>query len=111
MSTSETIWDADAARARCRRSVDACERFFAGRKRPENANGQAFFDLCLAEFEVRRHLLATDCFSSREAVIAELRRLLAEPVVPSSILPCRADQYLAYQKQDIEVEIHNLTLG
>ena len=111
MPTSQTIWDSDAARARCKRSVEACERFFAGRKRPESANGQAFFDLCLAEFEVRKHLLAADCFSSREALIAELRRLLAEPVVPSSMLPCRADQYLACQKQDIEVEIHNLTLG
>ena len=111
MPTSHVIWDANAVRARCRQSVEACERFFAGRKRPESATGQAFFDLCLAEFEVRKHLLATDCFSSREALIAELRRLLTEPVVPSSMLPCHADQFLACQKQDIEVEIHNLTLG
>lgn len=110
MSTSATVWDAATARARCKRSVEACERFFAGRKRPESANGQAFFDLCLAEYEVRKHLLAVDCFSSRESLTEELKRLLSEPVAPSTILPCRADQYLASQKQDIEVEIHNLTL-
>ena len=110
MPTSATIWDAEAARARCKRSVEACERFFAGRKRPESANGQAFFDLCLAEYEVRKHLLAVDCFSSRETLLAELRRLLTKPVAPSKMTPCRADQYLASQKQDIEVEIYNLTL-
>ena len=113
MPTSETTWDPDAARGRCRKSVETCERFFAQRyagKRPTTANEMAFYDLCLAEFEVRKHLLAVDCFSSREALLAELKRLLVEPVIPSSLPPCRADQYLDCQKKDIEFEIENLTL-
>lgn len=109
MPTSTVTWNPEAARALYKRSVEACERFFAGRKRPETANGQAFFDLCLAEYEVRKHLLTVDCFSSREALVAELRRLLTEPVVPTSQPACRADQYLDSQKRDIEFEIQHLT--
>ena len=111
MSTSTTAWNPDAVRALYKRSVEACERFFAGRKRPETAHGQAFFDLCLAEYEVRKHLLTVDCFSSRDALVAELRRLLTEPVIPTSQPPCRADQYLDCQKRDVEFEIRNLTSG
>ena len=111
MPTSATNWDAEEARIHCKRSVEACERFFAGRKRPETATGMAFFDLCLAEYEVRKHLLTVDCFSSRDALVAELRRLLSEPVVPTSKPPCLAAQYLACQKQHIELEIHNLALA
>lgn len=107
-----TVWNEGIVRARCKKSVEACERFFAARygdKQPTTANGQAFYDLCLAEYEVRKHLLTVDCFSSRETLIAELKRLLEEPVVPSR-LPCRTDQYLDCQKKDIEMEIYNLTL-
>ena len=113
MPTSTSTWNEEAARALYKKSVETCERFFADRyggKRPMTANEMAFYDLCLAEYEVRKHLLTVDCFSSREALVAELRRLLSEPVVPSSLAPCRADQYLDCQKKDIEVEIHNLTL-
>ena len=113
MPMPTTTWSEEAARARCRKSVEVCERFFVeryGGKRPETANGQVFYDLCLAEYEVRKHLLSVDCFSSREALVAELRRLLTEPVVPSSSPPCRADQYLDCQRKDIEAEIHNLML-
>jgi len=109
MPTSTTTWNPDAARALYKTSVEVCERFFAGRKRPETATGQAFFDLCLAEYEVRKHLLTVDCFSSREALIEELRRLLSQPVPPSSQPACRADQYLDSQKRDIEFEILHLT--
>src|SRR5687768_2013071 len=101
MSTQTTSWNEEAARARCRKSVETCEAFFAkryGGKRPTTPNEEAFYDLCLAEYEVRKHLLAADCFSSREVLLAELRRLLTEPVVPSS-LPCRADRYLECQKK------------
>ena len=108
MPTSSATWDPEAARALYRKSVEACERFFAGRERPDTPNGQAFFDLCLAEYAVRKHLAEADCFSSREALISALRGLLIKPVEPS-ILPCRADQYLACQKQDIEFEIRHLT--
>jgi len=109
MHTSTSTWNPDVARALYQRSVEACERFFAARKRPDTAAGQAFFDLCLAEYEVRKHLLTVDCFSSREVLIAELRRLLSEPVAPSSQPPCRADPYLDSQKRDIEFEILHLT--
>lgn len=104
MPTSSATWDPEAARALYRKSVEACERFFAERKRPESANGQAFFDLCLAEYAVRKHLADADCFSSRDALISALGQLLAKPVEPP-ILPCRADQYLACQRQDVEFEI------
>jgi hypothetical protein len=106
--TSSASWDPEAARALYRKSVEACERFFADRKRPDTADGQAFFDLCLAEYAVRKYLSVADCFSSREALISALRELLIKPVEPP-ILPCRADQYLACQKQDIEFEIRHLT--
>jgi hypothetical protein len=57
---------------------------------------------------VRKHLSEVDCFSSREALISALRELLLKPVEPS-MLPCRADQYLACQKRDIEFVIEHLT--
>lgn len=108
MATSSTSWSPDAARALYRKSVEACERFFADRKRPDTTSSQAFFDLCLAEYAVRKHLSEADCFSSREALLSALRELLIRPVEPP-ILPCRADQYLVCQKQDIEFEIRHLT--
>ena len=104
MPSPATTWDAEAARALYKKSVEVCERFFAERKRPESASGQAFYDLCLAEYAVRKHLAEADCFSSRDALISALRQLLVKPVEPP-ILPCRADQYLACQRQDIEFEI------
>jgi hypothetical protein len=110
MPASANTWNPEAVRALYTRGVKACEEFFGGRNRPETSSGQAFFDLCLAEYEVGRHLLTVDCFSSREALLKELRRLLSEPVTPSSQLPCRADQYLESQKRDIEFQIRNLTL-
>ena len=99
-----TTWNPEAARAIYKKSVEVCERFFAERKRPESASGQAFYDLCLAEYAVRKHLAEADCFSSRDTLISALKQLLVKPVEPP-ILPCRADQYLACQRQDIEFEI------
>ena len=107
MPPSSASWDPEAARALYRKSVEVCEKYFADRKRPETANGQAFFDLCLAEYAVRKHLVELDCFSSREALISALRQLLIKPVEPP-MLPCRADQYLDCQKHDIEFEIQQL---
>jgi hypothetical protein len=107
MSATASTWDAQAERALYRKSVEACERFFADRKRPDTADGQGFFDLCLAEYAVRKHLSEADCFSSREALISALRELLSKPV-ELPILPCRADRYLACQKEHIEFEIQRL---
>jgi hypothetical protein len=111
MRTTHDTWNADTARERCRHSVEACEQFFSRRysgTKPTTPNEQAFYDLCFAEYEVRKHLLAVDCFSSREALLAELQRLLQAPVIPSS-LPCNAECYLECQKRDIEMQIKNLT--
>ena len=108
MSTTAATWNEDETRALYRKSVEVCEKYFADRKRPESANGQAFFDLCLAEYAVRKHLVELDCFTSREAVISALRQILIKPVEPP-MLPCRADQYLDCQRQDVEFEIRHLT--
>jgi len=101
-------WDEEAVRSRCKKSVETCERFLAERRRPDAPPGEALYDLCLAEYAVQKHLLAAGCFSSRKALVAELTRLLNEPV-DLPLLPCLAERYLVCQKMHIEMEISNLT--
>src|SRR5262245_50456816 len=79
-SVSVEAWDEEAVRAQCKKSVETCEGFLAEHRRPDAEPGQALYDLCLAEYAVQKHLLAADCFSSREELVAELTRLLREPV-------------------------------
>jgi len=73
------------------------------------ADGQSSFDQSLALHDVRKHLVAVDCFSSRESLVSELRRILLKPVAPSAIAPFCVDRYYAIQKKDIKETIQNLT--
>jgi hypothetical protein len=110
MTTLRHTWDEKAVRAECKEAAKGSEEWFATQNLPETERGQEFYDLCLTEFDVEKHLLATDCFSSREVLVEELGRLLTEPVMPSSLPPYHMDKYLAFQKTYIKVKIHNLTL-
>jgi hypothetical protein len=99
MPTVSARWDPQAERALYRKGVEACQRFFADRKRPDAPN-RGCFDLCLAEYAAAKHLSGMDCFGSGEALISALRELLVKPVEPP-VPPCRADRYLACQKEHI----------
>jgi hypothetical protein len=107
-NNSYNVWDPEIVRVGYKKSLEACEQFFAARKRPKQESEKALYDLCLAEYEVRTHLLAVDCLSSRESLISELQRLLAEPLTACLLTPCDSGRYFACQREDIELQIQKL---
>jgi hypothetical protein len=110
MADAKNMWDGAAMRQQYRRELERGETAFRqmfGSELPTHPNRQAFHDLCLAELDLRRHLLEADAFSSREALLAEMRRLLAEPFSASSPV-CSSELYLNCQKKEIESEICKL---
>ena len=110
MADTSNIWDGAAMRQRYRRELERGEAAFRqmfSTELPTNPNRQAFRDLNLAELDLRRHLAGADVFSSRETLLAELRRLIVEPVQASSPVSS-VEIYLKAQKKEIEMEICNL---
>jgi hypothetical protein len=60
-----------------------------------------FYVLCLAELDGVRQITRPECFQSRDVLLAELRRLMVEPTLPSRPVPdVRA--YQAAQKWWLE---------
>jgi hypothetical protein len=110
MAQIQDAWDAVALRERCRQEIERGEAAFRkmfGTDLPTNPNRQAFHDLCLAELDVRRFLLKSDAFSSREALLTSMRRLIGEPV-PASSPVCSTELYFKCQKQEVEMEMSKL---
>src|SRR4051812_3597724 len=102
MADTSNIWDGAGMRQRYRRELERGEAAFRqmfGTELPTNPNRQAFHDLCLAELDFRRHLTEADVFSSREALMAEMQRLIVEPVQASSPV-CSVELYLKCQKKE-----------
>lgn len=97
---AKRTWDAITERDRWRSSLEAAKQV---QDKFGNASGGAsgFVLLCLAELDAGIQLLETDCFASRAAFFAEVRRLIDEPTVPSRLV-ASIDTYRTCQKQWLE---------
>jgi hypothetical protein len=95
-----TVWDAAAEQKRWRAALER------GRK-VQDWLGDAskplsdFIVLCLAEMDAGERLSQLDCFSSRAAFLAEVRKLIVEPTAPSHPVPS-IEVYRDAQKQWLE---------
>ena len=94
-------WDAPTQEKRWRNSVENSRRAMAKLEAHPASN---FTLLCLAETDAISSFHAPECFSSRAAFIAELRRLIAEPTTPSRPVP-NVQAYRDSQKWFLEMEI------
>ena len=94
-------WDAATREKRWRNSVENSRRAMA---KLEAHPTSGFYALCLAEIDAISCFRAPDCFSSKAAFIAELRRLIAEPTSPSRPVPS-VQGYTDAQKWFLEMEI------
>jgi hypothetical protein len=70
----------------------------------EGSPSSGFYVLCLAELDAISSFHAPECFSSRAALIEELRRLIAAPTSPSRPVPS-VQAYRDSQKWFLEHEI------
>jgi len=94
-------WDA-ALREECwRNSVEKSRQAFA---KLEANPSTGFYLLCLAEVDAISSFNAPDCFNSRVAFVAELRRLIAAPTTPSRPIP-NLQAYKDSQKWFLQHEI------
>ena len=106
--TTKRAWDATAEEKRWRASTETAQKVqdkFGDA--PEGSSG--FILLCLAELDAGIRLLQTDCFSSRAAFLAEVRRLIAEPTTPSRSV-ASIEGYKASQKQWLEFILNRYEL-
>ena len=98
--TAKAVWDAAVEEQQLRNATESARRVQDSFKvAPEGASG--FVSLCLAELDAGVCLLQSDCFSSRETFLAEVRRLISEPTMPSRPV-ASIEGYRASQKQWLE---------
>jgi len=94
-------WDAVTREMLWRESVDKSRQAMV---KLEGSPSSGFYVLCLAELDAVSSFDAPECFSSRAALIEELRRLIAAPTNPSRPVPS-VQAYRDSQKWFLEHEI------
>ena len=80
-------WDATAEEKRFRESLERAHRAQNDLGEQLSKSSPDFHLLCVAELDAGSQLVQSGCFSTREAFVAELKRLIAEPTVPSRPVP------------------------
>jgi len=87
LPSTEHVWDGAAEEKSWRESAASARR---GQDMMEQKAGAAtsdFYVLCLSELDAADCFIRPECFVSRAAFVAELRRLLVEPTTPSRPVP------------------------
>jgi hypothetical protein len=102
-------WDAVAEQKRWRAALESARKMqgqLGGAFKPL----QGFSLLCLAELDAGNCLMEADCFSSREAFLAAVKRLIAEPTTPSQPVPS-LQAYTNSQKSWLELLVKQYECG
>ena len=81
------MWDAAGEEKSWRESAARAERGQDTLEQKAGATTSDFYVLCLSELDAVNCFVRPECFVSREAFVAELRRLLVEPTTPSRPVP------------------------
>ena len=76
-------WDGIAEEKRWREMVEAVRSGMDRSSQKTDGALLGFHVLCLAELDAASHFTRPECFVTRAAFVAELRRLIAEPTTPS----------------------------
>jgi len=93
----QRAWDPVAEQKRWCTSIEHARQLQEKLDKEVHTPLSGFLLLCLAELDAGNCLVASGCFSSRAAFLAEVRRLIAEPTTPSrSVLSLEA--YRSSQK-------------
>lgn len=80
-------WDAAAEEKRFRESLRRAREADAELGEQLSRSSPNFQLLSVAEIDATEQILESGCFASPDALLAELRRLIAEPVPPSRHVP------------------------
>jgi hypothetical protein len=80
----EDIWDAPVEEQSWRETVEKARK---GQDELEKAGGSDFYVLCLSELDAVVEFTRPECFVSRAAFVAELRRLMVDSTTPSRPVP------------------------
>ncbi len=80
-------WDGAAEEKRFRESLRRAREADAELGEQLSRSSPDFQLLSVAELDAAERIVESGCFGSREALLAELRRLIAEPVSPSRHVP------------------------
>jgi hypothetical protein len=80
-------WDATAEEAKWRQSLKQGHKFLEQLGEQFSTSNPDFYILSLAELDAGEHFVRSGCFSSREAFIGGLKRLMAGPTEPSRLVP------------------------
>jgi hypothetical protein len=86
-SQTKDRWDAAAEEAKWRQSMEKGHKFLERLGEQFSKSNPDFYVLSLAELDAANHFTRPACFSSREAFIRELKRLIGEPTEPSRVVP------------------------
>ena len=100
-------WDSALQEKRWRNSLEKCRQALDGMRQSLSASSPGFYILCLAEVDAMSSLRWPECFASRAAFVAELRRIIAEPTTPSRSVPS-PEAYKNSQKWFLEMEIKQI---
>ena len=84
---TEHLWDAAAEEKSWRQSAASARRGQDMLEHKPGATTSDFYVLCLSELDAVNCFARSECFVSRAAFVAELRRLLVEPTAPSRPVP------------------------
>jgi len=97
-------WDATFQEQRWRNSLVNSRRAMDQLRSNSGKSPSGFYVLCLAEVDAVATFTRPECFTSRAALIAEFRRLIAHPTTPSEPVPS-LEAYIQSQKTFLEMEI------
>jgi hypothetical protein len=76
-------WDAAAQEERWHKATEQGRRGLEKFGEQLSISSTDFYILCLAEVDAAQVLMQPQCLASRAAFVAEIKRLIAEPTMPS----------------------------
>jgi hypothetical protein len=102
--STEDVWDAALEEKTWRETVESARRGQDMMEQKAGAKTSDFYVLCLSELDAVDCFIRPECFVSRAAFVAELRRLMVEPTTPSRPVPS-VEEYQRAQKFWLEFMI------
>jgi hypothetical protein len=79
-------WDAAAEEKRFRESLQRARQTHAELAGQLSKSSPSFHLLSVAELDAADRIIQSRCFATRSDLLAELRRLIAEPTAPSGLV-------------------------
>jgi hypothetical protein len=107
MPSTDDIWDAAAEEKWWREELDMMRH---GTSAIAGCKTNGFYTACLGGLDAATHFTKPECFVSRVAFVAELRRLVTDPTAPSRPVPS-LERYQQAQGRWLQVIIRRYDRG